>query len=169
MLSLEGKRTVTRLVQTMFSERNAEVSPDGRWLTYESDESGEFQVYVRPFPAVDQGRWQISTEGGRQPAWVRSGRELFYVAPDGSLMGVPVETSQAGMNFAYGTPIRLVAGDGYYYAWNTQNNQGRTYDISPDGNRFLRLKEVQLPDSTPPSIVVVQNWLEELKRRVPVN
>ena len=66
-----------------FIERNGEVSPDGRWLSYESNESGQFRIYVRPFPAVDQGRWQVSTDGGRQPLWARNGRELIYMTPTG--------------------------------------------------------------------------------------
>ena len=167
MLSLQDDRSVTQLVQTMFTERNGEISPDGRWLAYESDESGQFEVYARPFPGVDGGRWQVSTDGGRQPVWTRSGRELVYVAPDGSLVGVPVD-NRANDSFATGTPARLVEGSGYYYAWNDQN-QGRTYDVSLDGSRFLRLKEDASGDNTPPRIIVVQNWTEELKRLVPAN
>ncbi|MGH8648697.1 MAG: TolB family protein, partial [Burkholderiales bacterium] len=82
LLPIGGDRRATRLVQTMFDERNGEISPDGRWLAYESNESGQSQIYVRPFPAVDEGRWQVSTSGGVQPLWARSGRELFYLAPD---------------------------------------------------------------------------------------
>ena len=118
MLSLAGDRTVTQLVQTMFIERNGEISPDGRWLSYESNESGQFQIYVRPFPAVDQGRWQVSTGGGRQPLWARNGRELIYVTSDGTLMGVPVDVRQTNASFVAGTPATLVGGDGYYFAWN---------------------------------------------------
>ena len=115
MLSLAGDRTVTPLVQTMFIERNGEISPDGRWLSYESNESGQFQIYVRPFPAVDQGRWQVSTDGGRQPLWARDGRELIYVTSDGTLMGVPVDVGQTSASFVAGTPATLVGGDGYYF------------------------------------------------------
>ena len=167
MLSLEGDRPVSWLVNTTFDERNGDVSADGRWLAYESNESGQFQIYVRPFPGVDQGRWQVSTDGGRQPVWARSRRELIYVAPDGTLMGVPLNIGQT-RSFTAGTPAKLVAGDGYYYAWNDQN-QGRTYDVSPDGDRFLRLKEGASGDKSPPSIIIVQNWTEELKRLVPTN
>jgi Tol biopolymer transport system component len=167
MLWLQGDKRVTQLVQTMFAERNGEISPDGRWLAYESDESGQFQVYARPFPGVDGGRWQMSTDGGRQPLWTRNGRELIYVAPDGSLMGVAVD-NRANESLATGKPARLVGGAGYYYAWNDQN-QGRTYDVSPEGTRFLRLKEDVSGDNRPPRIIVVQNWFEELKRLVPTN
>jgi serine/threonine-protein kinase len=130
VLSLEGKRSPTRLIQTMFSERNGEVSPDGRWLAYESDESGQFQIYVRPFPAVDEGRWQVSTSGGRQPLWARSGHELFYwgPGPDAALMAVPVEIAS---RFSAGTPVKLF--DGTYYTAAGEGNLGRTYDASPMG------------------------------------
>jgi eukaryotic-like serine/threonine-protein kinase len=167
MISLAAERPVTRLVQTSFVERNAEVSPDGRWMAYETNESGEFQVYVRPFPAVEEGRWQVSTDGGRQPVWTRNGRELVYVAPDGAIMVVPVEVGR-NVTFAAQAPARVGTGEGFYHAWNDVN-QGRTYDVSADGNRFLRFKEERSPDATPPSIVVVQNWTEELKRLVPTN
>ena len=171
MLSLSGDRTVTPLVQTSFAERNGEVSPDGRWLSYESNESGQFQIYVRPFPAVDQGRWQVSTGGGRQPLWARDGRELIYVTSDGTLMAVPVDLRSTSANFVAGTPAKLVGGDGYYFAWN-EINVGRTYDVSPDGKRFLRIKRSasdDTRDSTPQSFVIVENWTEELQRRVPTN
>ena len=165
VLSMDGKRLMTPLVHTMFTERNGDVSPDGRWLAYESDESGQFQIYVRPFPAVDQGRWQVSTAGGRQPVWVRTGRELVYVAPDGALTGVPVQVSQG--SFGAGAPATLVSGGGYYFAWSDQN-QGRTYDASADGKRFLRLKESG-PDASSAKITIVENWTDELKRLVPTN
>ena len=125
----------------MFIERNGEISPDGRWLAYESNESGQFQIYVRPFPAVDEGRWQVSRDGGRQPVWPRNGRELVYVAPDGAIMGVSVDIAQSSLSFTGGAPVRLVAGEGYYYAWS-EGNQGRTYDISLMATAFSASKRV---------------------------
>lgn len=86
---------VQLLVQTPFFERNGEISPDGRWLAYESNESRQFEIYVRPFPNVSGGRWQISTGGGRQPVWARSGQEVFYLAPTGALMSVRVQRGTA--------------------------------------------------------------------------
>lgn len=77
MVSLDGERRVVPLVRTPFSEMSAEVSPDGRWLAYQWNESGQDEVYVRPFPNVDAGRWQVSTGGGTRPVWSRNGRELF--------------------------------------------------------------------------------------------
>src|SRR5204862_7655544 len=89
-LALDGTRRVTPLVQTKFDERNGTISPDGRWLAYESNSSGPFEIYVRPFPNVGGGEWQVSTALGTRPLWARSGRELFYVGPpDGAVLGVP--------------------------------------------------------------------------------
>ena len=160
VVSREGRETP--LLATMFGERNAELSPDGRWMAYESDESGREEVYVRPFPDVQGGRWQVSTGGGRQPVWARGGRELFYLQPPGRIMSVPI---QPGAGFVAGNPQLVV--NGPYIA----PNAGRTYDVSPNGDRFLMIKDAASSDKTsaPPSIIVVQGWFEELKRRVPVN
>jgi serine/threonine-protein kinase len=149
------------LLGTMFGERNGEVSPDGRWLAYESDESGREEIYVRPFPDVQSGRWQVSTGGGTRPLWARDGRELFYLVGQGRVMSVPI---QRGESFAAGNP--QVVFEGPYLA----PNSGRTYDVSPDGERFLMLKEAASAAKTsgaPPSMIVVQGWFEEVKRRVP--
>jgi eukaryotic-like serine/threonine-protein kinase len=160
VVSREGREMP--LLATMFGERNAEVSPDGRWMAYESDESGREEVYVRPFPDVQGGRWQVSTGGGRQPVWARSGRELFYLVPPGRIMSVLI---QPGASFVAGNPQLVV--NGPYIA----PNAGRTYDVSQKGDRFLMIKDAASSDKTsaPPSIIVVQGWFEELKRRVPVN
>jgi serine/threonine-protein kinase len=143
---------------------NAEVSPDGRWLAYQSNESGQFEVYVRPFPEVDGGRWQVSTGGGKKPLWARSSKELFYREPSGAVMSASVES---GPTFRAGNPTKLVEGGGYFAPLL---ELGRTYDVSPDGQRFLMIKVGGESDQTaalPPSIVIVQNWSEELKRLVP--
>ena len=110
MLTLDKDHRVQPLVQTPFDERNGEVSLDGRWLAYESNDSGQVQIYVRPFPDVNKGRWQVSTGGGTQPLWARNGQELFYLAPNGTLMSVRVER---GTTWAAGTPTKLI--DGQYY------------------------------------------------------
>src|SRR5258707_1166321 len=127
-LALDGTRRVTPLLQTKFDERNGIVSPDGRWLAYESNSSGSFEIYVRPFPNVGGGQWQVSTAGGRQPLWARSGKELFYVAVDGALLRVPVEASGATWNA--GTPMKLLGGR--YYTGPGSAGAGRAYDVSAD-------------------------------------
>ena len=161
-LALDGTHVVTPLLQTKFDELNGIVSPDGRWLAYESNSSGSSEIYVRPFPNVAGGQWQVSTSGGRQPLWARSGKELFYVGADGALMGVPVEAR--GANWNAGTPMKHL--DRHYFVGNTIN--ARTYDVSPDGLRFLMVKVPGRDGGAAPALIVVQHWDEELKRLVPV-
>ena len=162
-LELDGTHRVTPLVQSPFIERNGIVSPDGRWLAYEANDSGRFEIYVRPFPEVNSGHWQVSTGGGTRPLWARSGQELVYVSPTGALMRVGVER---GPSWAATTPTLLIK-EGYFTI--PGGNPGRTYDISPDGQRFLMIKEGGGSDQTaaPPQIIVVQHFDEELKRLVP--
>jgi serine/threonine-protein kinase len=159
VLNLSGDRQTTPLFKTASWEPNAEVSPDGRWLAYQSNESGEMAIYVRPFPEVEAGRWQVSTGGGSGPRWARSGKELFYLGNEGAVMrvGVAGETT-----FRADTPTQLFRGPYFRRA------EFRTYDVSPDGKRFLMIKEGN-PDevAAPPSLILVQNWFEELKRLVP--
>ncbi len=161
MLSLEGERISTLLLETEFTERNAALSPDGRWMAYQSNESGQFEVYVRPFPDVNGGRWQVSSGGGGWPLWSPDGRELFYASSEG-MMAVPVETEPT---FTQGT-VDLLFDLGPYL-----RDGNRRIDISPEGDRFLMLKAGGGSDETAetPSIIVVQNWFEELKRLVPTN
>jgi hypothetical protein len=90
-LDLGGTHSVTPLVQSSFVERNGIVSPDGRWLAYEANDLGPFEIFVRPFPGVSNGHWQVSTAGGTRPLWSRSGQELFFVSSTGALMRVGVE------------------------------------------------------------------------------
>jgi serine/threonine-protein kinase len=154
-------RRVTPLVQSPFDERNGVVSPDGRWLAYEADDSGRFEIYVRPFPDVNSGRETVSTAGGTRPIWPRNGQELIYVSPTGALMRVGVTR---GPSWVATTPT-LAVKEGYF---TNPGWWGRSYDISPDGQRFLMIKEGGIDGSAgPPSIIVVLNWLEELNRLVP--
>ncbi len=164
-LTLDDDRRIEPLIVTEFNEANGEVSPDGRWLAYESDASGQLEIYVQPFPDVDTGRWQISTMGGRRPLWGPDGQELFYLTA-GGLMSLSVITDPA---FSAGTPQLLI--QGAYYG-TVGGFTGRTYDISPDGQRFLMLKEGASLNADDPfagltQIHVVQNWFEELRARVP--
>ena len=131
MMSLEDERATEVLLRTEFNERNGESSPDGNWLAYQSDASGEFEVYVRPFPDVDSGPWQVSTAGGVTPRWAPDGRELFYVAPGGRMMAVTVQTDAT---FTAGNPEVLFEGN-YFFGGPPRN-----YDIAPNGQRFLMIK-----------------------------
>jgi serine/threonine-protein kinase len=163
-IELDGTHRITPLVQSPFGERNGIISPDGRWLAFEANDSGRFEIYVRPYPNVNSGRWQVSTAGGTRPLWTRTGQELVYVSPTSALMRVGVTR---GPSWSATIPT-LVVKEGYVTnpIW-----YGRSYDIAPDGQRFLMIKEETGGDqrATPASIVVVQHWLEELKARVPTN
>ena len=156
-LSLESRK-VEPLLQTRFNELNADISPDGRWLAYQSDESGSPEIYVRPFPDVNAGRWQVSTAGGRTPAWSRNGRELFYIVGDGTMMAAAIEPDAS---FVSRTPVRLFSGNFYL---GGANSVGRTYSVTPDGRRFLMIKA---DAGSPIALAVVLNWTEELKRLAP--
>ena len=162
-VSLEGDHRVQPLLQTPFDELEGTISPDGHWIAYESDSSGRSEIYVRPFPAIAGGQWQVSTAGGRRPLWARDGQELFYLAtsgPTSTFMRVPVEARSTG--WSAGTPVVLF--QGRYFT----ETQGRTYDVSPDGRRFLMVKEAGADQGDArPQIIVVQHWFEELKRLVP--
>ena len=161
VLTLDGTHHVEPLVRTPATERNGVVSPDGRWLAYESDSSGEFEIYVKPFPAVSDGTWQISTAGGKRPLWARkNGEELFWVAPDGAIMGVRVDAR--GATWSAGSPSKILEGP---YATGDPLS-ARNYDVSNDGQRFLMVKQPANQDAAP-KIIVVQNWFEELKRLAP--
>jgi len=149
------------LIHTSFGELNADISSDGRWIAYQSDESGQSEVYVRPFPNIDGGRWQVSIDGGERPLWARNGRELFYVAA-GGLMTVPIETATA---ISIGKARKLL--DGRYF-FGDVFFPGRTYDLSPDGKRFLMIKQAAQNggDASNSQLVVVLNWTDELRRLV---
>ena len=149
---------VRPLIQTPYAEQNAEISPDGRWLAYESNNSGQHEIYVRPFPNVNSGLWQVSTGGGTKPLWARNGQELFYRAPTGAVMSVRIER---GATWAASTNTKLFEGRDFIgEGWSE-----RTYDVAPDGQRFLMIK--QDPQENALQLVVVQHWFEELKRLVP--
>jgi serine/threonine-protein kinase len=163
-LALDGTRRVTPLLQTKFDERNGIVSPNGRWLAYESNSSGSFEIYVRPFPNVGGGLGLVSTAGGTRPLWSRNGKELFYVGTDGALLRVPVEAN--GATWHAGAPTKLL--EGRYYTSGGGRTGGRMYDVSLDGQRFLMIKAPGADASAAsPALIVVQHWDEELKRLVP--
>jgi len=160
VMAADGKAAAETLVSTPYAENGAEVSPDGRWFLYHSNESGVNQVYVRPFPNANGGRWQISTAGGLKAVWAPSGREIVYLDATEALTSVPVETAPA---FKSGTPVRIL--DHRFY----NLGPARNYDISRDGQKFLIIKNPRdaAATETPASMIVVLNWLEELKARVP--
>jgi serine/threonine-protein kinase len=152
-----GDRKVQPFLQTPYDEAVPRFSPDGHWLAYISNESGRYEIYVQPFPGPG-GKWQISTEGGEEPAWNPKGGELFYRSGD-KMMAVDISTQPA---FAVGKPRMLFEGK-YEHAAVPSTD----YAVSADGQRFLMLKPVDQAQSAPTQIVVVLNWFEELKQKVP--
>jgi serine/threonine-protein kinase len=136
-----------------------QLSPDGHWLAYTSDETGRREVYLQSYPGPG-GKRQISSEGGTEPQWNPNGRELFYRDRD-KMMAVEIST-QAG--FSAGKLRQLFEG---HYLKNTITYARANYDVSPDGQRFLMLKPAEQQQSAPTQINVVLNWTEELKRAVP--
>jgi serine/threonine-protein kinase len=130
-------------------------SPDGRWIAYVSPQSARYEVYVRS--ATGEGSiWPISNDGGVEPVWSHSGRELFYRADD-KMMVVDVTQSDTP---AFGKPRVLFEGS-YIFA----TSEGQEFDVSRDGRRFLMLKPQRVPVATPLNVIV--NWFDDLKRRVP--
>jgi eukaryotic-like serine/threonine-protein kinase len=150
-------RKAQPFLQTPAYESAPQFSPDGHWLAYSSDESGRVEIYVQPYPGPG-GKWQISTDGGNEPVWNRSGRELFYRNAD-KMMAVDVTTQP---NFLAGKPKMLFEGR-YVPSGGTLPD----YDVSPDGQRFLMLKPIEQQQVGVTQINVVLNWTEELKRLVP--
>ena len=151
LLPMTGERKPTVFLDSPFHESHSRISPDGRWMAYASDESGRQGVYVTRFPTPG-GKWQVSTAGGGGPVWRHDSREIFYRAPDGTLMAVPVTP---GSDFDAGAPVplfrpRAAAGS---------LGVGTFYDVAPDG-RFL--VNVFVERTSPPAIVVL-NWQASLR------
>jgi Tol biopolymer transport system component len=152
------QRRVERILSSPSIEKNAEISPDGRWMAFESDrDRGKLGIYVVPFPDVGSALHRISDgAGGIQPAWARDGKELFYIGLDGMMRSAPVD----GVTWPARPPQPLFPANYFLGA----GVFARAYDVSRDG-RFLMLKEAAPTQTVPPaSIVVHLNWTDELKR-----
>ncbi len=164
LLSLAEKTTSRPLLENRGNPSFPAISPDGRWLAYTSDDSGQSEVYVQPFPKLEDGKWQVSSDGGRQPRWGPDGREIFYHNTD-AMMVVSVEDEPG---FLAGRPEVLFSGE-YLFSGPVRSP---AYDISPDGQRFLMQKKVagendEIDEQT--MLIVVENWFEELKRLAPAD
>ena len=153
LVRLDGSGERTQLVSSRFDEFSAKLSPDEQWIAYVSDESGQAEVYIQPFPGPGR-KQRVSSEGGIEPAWSRDGRELFY-RNRLELYRVPVSASGVG-----GEPTLLFSRD---FGTNTILFDTH-YDVSLDGQSFLMIENE--PSDVRPEIHVVLNWFEELKRLV---
>ena len=145
------------LLNESFEERWPALSPDGRFMAYAAaDEAGRFHIYVRPFPDVNGGLYEVTSRGGNWPFWAPDGSELFYFSiAENAFFAVPIQIEPT---FRVGAPHKLFGGD---YV----RGGGNQWDITPDGERFLLIREIREVAST--GIHVVLNWTEELKRLVP--
>ncbi|MDX1493899.1 MAG: amidohydrolase family protein, partial [Longimicrobiales bacterium] len=159
-----GQDSVPRpLMAAEYDEVDPNISPDGRWIVYGSNESGRYEIFVRPFPDVTAGRWQISTGGGFSPKWAHSGREIFFMDAEQRMVSVALETEPT---FRAATPQVL---------FEVPNDIIRVdisvpYDVGPDDQRFVMARVVSAgegDDEGAPSEILVHNFFEELRARVP--
>jgi serine/threonine-protein kinase len=159
-LSLDGEPNPEVLLDSQFRAQHVVVSPDGQWMVFAGDDTGRYEVYVRPFPDAESARWQVSTGGGTEPLWSPDGRELFY-REGPAVMMVPVSD---GLPSTWGTPEVVYRGT---YRLETAGFYSRYYDISPDGQRFLMIRDDILGDETSADMIFVEHWFEELVQVVP--
>jgi eukaryotic-like serine/threonine-protein kinase len=152
-----GDTVLREIAATPATEFNASISPDGRWLAYSSDESGRFEVYVRPFPETRTTRWLVSSAGGVVPRWSTDGRELFFVSMTGVLQAVPVNP---GPVFSFGVPSALFSVEPFQ-----AGNFAIGFDVHPDGKRFVMLRPVGSA-ARRDELILVENLAAELKGRV---
>jgi Tol biopolymer transport system component len=149
-----GDRRTAPILDTMYGEGFGAISPNGKWIAYQSDQSGRNEVYVQSFDGLSAGtkrRWQIS-KGGGLPRWASNGDELFYITPDGRMMVTPMHPN--GDGFEPGTPQLLFQTRPVPKTWNL-------YDVAPDGQRFLFNLPLEWTSANP--ITVVTNWTEKLR------
>jgi serine/threonine-protein kinase len=159
---IEGARSVRPLLSTEHDERNAALSPDGRFMAFESDiTDGRLEVFVRPFPNVDAAQFKVSIDGGEEPLWSPDGKAIFYLA-NGKLMAVPAAIRSERLEL--GKPAALFDVSPYFFG-----GLGRNYDIAPDGQRFVMIKNLDDRRNGLSPIAIVLNWTEELRTRLPAS
>ncbi len=149
------------VLATPYDEMAMSLSPDGRWMAYQSDESGRIEVFIRPFPNTTDQKVQVSSAGGTGPLWARNGRELFYLRDDGIMMAVPVTGAPV---LRLGEPeqlFRLREDLSYLDA-----RYSTPWDVGPDG-QFVMARSVDAGAGARTPLVVVENWFEEIRARVP--
>jgi serine/threonine-protein kinase len=156
-IALKPDAKPTTLINTQFNEFGASASPDGRWLAYQSNESGRPEIYVRELAGAG-GRWPISKGGGEEPRWSPDGKELYYRI-NGQLIAVAVETRSS---FQAGTSNSL-----FNEVYDFRSNSGETYDVDPRGGRFLMIRPPK--EETSAQIRIVLNWFGELRKTAAAN
>ena len=150
-----GEHVAKPLVQAKWTVRNAQFSPDSRWVAYASNETGSMEIYVSPLPGLN-GKWLVSAGGGQEPRWRQDGKELFYLSADGKMMAVPVT---AGASFEAGSPVTL---------FQTHRRQAVSaqdvfsYDVTGDGQKFLILTKME--EGSPAPLSAILNWASEMEK-----
>jgi serine/threonine-protein kinase len=150
-----GDTTLVPLVASPAAEFYPALSTDGRWLAYTSNESGAPELYVRPFPQTAAAKWQVSTAGGREPAWGRSGRELFYLNGRNEMVVAEVQT---GQTFSVGKQRTLFPASDF-----ARPGPVPSFSVSPDDKRFLMIREGEASQQS--ELIVAENWLEGLRSK----
>ena len=145
-----NREPVPLVADDQINEAWPAISPDGRWLAYVSLETGEEQVYVRPFPNVTDAKWLVSTDGGTQPKWARSGQELFYQSGNAEMVTVEIHP---GLTFSTGQPRAL-------FEWGDLDDD--RWDVADDQFVFVTSR---LSEEGTSRLILVRNWFEELRQR----
>jgi serine/threonine-protein kinase len=162
LVTTPGAATATQpLLHSPFIEGGPAISPDGRWVAYQSNESGRAEVYIRPFPDVNKARMQVSSEGGMEPRWSHNGRELFFVSGGGPITRLLWQASFSGATGVAGEPDIIA---------KLPNDWSLAYDLAADG-RFLfhaPASEGTAAGAMRSQMIVVEHWFDELRARVPV-
>ena len=149
------ERVAKPLLQARWTVRNAQFSPDGRWIAYASNETGSMEIYVSPFPSIN-GKWQVSNGGGQEPRWHQDGKELFYLSADGTMMVAAVTT---GASFKAASPVALFQ---THRPQPVSSQDDFSYDVSSDGQRFLIATKVDEANAAPLSILL--NWASQMEK-----
>jgi serine/threonine-protein kinase len=158
VLSLEGDRTAKPLSRSPISGINAALSPDGHWLAYQSTDGGQDNIHIRPFPDVEGGHWQVSTDGGSRPVWSSSGSELLYLDSRFRLMSVKVQPK----------PFSVGASSSVVQLGGPGVGVGRPFDVTADGQRIVTITKTEdKSEAQPNQLRVILNWDEELRRLAP--
>jgi Tol biopolymer transport system component len=165
VLPMSGTRKPFAFLQSSFTKLWGQFSPDGRWVAYESNESGQYEIYVRRFvapsaaadsTAAQAGQWQVSAAGGIHPTWRADGKELFYIDPAGMMMAAPI--TETGSAVVPGTPVTLF--QTHVVRGGIDTAQGRQYDVAPDGRFMIN----RVLDSAAAPITLIQNWNPDTKQ-----
>jgi len=155
-----GDKSASEFLATPAVENMGMFSPDGKWVAYVSNESGQNEVYIRPYPKTEGGVRRASEGGGVGPLWSRNGLELYYRGSSGEIMAVPVSLSPV---LTIGRPRPLFRFSGRFKI----SGNASAYDLHPDGRRFIMVSEPEVPIPVPRQVNIVLNWFEELKRMAP--